>query len=271
MCKMQPATTKDDLLVQLSGCDSDDKRGVYSLAQVADLLSIPRRRVRAWWRAGLIEPAIEMRGVPYFDFQRVASARTLCGLADAGISTTRIRNGLERLRAWLADAREPLEQLVMLERNGTLLVRIEAGLVEPSGQIYFDFGGDSSIVPVQPTSAEEWFEKGCDHEEDAELPDAIHAYRQALLIGGADADTCFNLGNVLYGVGQRSAAIERYRVAVELDREHAEAWNNLGVALGETGHIDEAQHALAMAVKCGFADARFNLTRLSLRKRREAD
>ena len=53
------------------------------------------------------------------------------------------------------------------------------------------------------------------------------------------------------------------RVAVELDPDHAEAWNNLGVALGESRQFDEADHALASALRLGFADARFNLTRLS--------
>jgi tetratricopeptide (TPR) repeat protein len=250
--------TPTDLFSQLSQFGGEGKRGAYKLAQVADLLNVPRRRVRAWLNAGLIQPASELHGVPYFDFHQVASAKTLCDLASAGFSTAQMRWGLERLREWIGDD-EPLEQLVMLERNGRLLVRLESGLVEPSGQMHFDFGEEFSIVPVEPTSAEDWFQAAYQHEEDGALQDAIHAYRQALVVGGPDADTCFNLANVLYATGLRAEAIERYRVAVELEPSHAEAWNNLGVALGELRRFDDAERALATAIKLGFTDAKFNL------------
>lgn len=258
---------QDEWLVHLGDCESDDKRGVYSVAQAADVLGIPHRRMRAWVKAGLIHPAIEIDGKPFFDFQRVASAKTLCSLADAGISTAQMRCGLERLSAWMGGADEPLQQLVMLERNGQLLVRLEAGLVEPSGQIHFDFDDAFPIFSVRPTSAEEWYEKGCEHEEEGELSSAIRAYREALGLGGPDAEICFNLANALHASGQQTAATERYRFAVELEPGYAEAWNNLGVALGEIGRFDEAKHALTTAEKLGFAEARFNLTWLMARRR----
>ncbi|HZZ80701.1 MAG TPA: tetratricopeptide repeat protein, partial [Gemmataceae bacterium] len=209
--------------------------------------------------AGLIEPAIEIRGVPYFDFQRIATARTLCNLTDAGVSTAQIRSGLERLRTWMAEPEEPLQQLSVLERHGTFLVRLESGLVEPSGQMWFDFGEDQAVIAAQPMTADEWFQRGCEHEEDGELQDAMHAYRQALAVGGLDPDICFNLANVLYAVGQRVAAIERWRTAVEIDPDYAEAWNNLGVALGEAGRMGEARQALATAIRLDFASARWNM------------
>jgi tetratricopeptide (TPR) repeat protein len=264
MQKSVPAS--DDLLVQLSECDGDDKRGAYSLAQAADLLSIPRRRLRAWFRAGLIQPAIEMHGVPYFDFQLLASARTLLRLTDAGISTTQLRIGLERLRSWMADPDKPFEQLVMLERNGHLLMRLEAGLVEPSGQLCFDFSEDHAVIESHPVTAEEWFQLGCEHEEDGAMEDALHAYRQALIVGGPDPDVCFNLGNVLFTAGRGDAAIERWRVTLELAPDHAEAWNNLGVALGQSGRLNDAGRALSRAVGLGYAAARHNMAWLNRRR-----
>jgi tetratricopeptide (TPR) repeat protein len=273
MTDMPPAATRtDDLLVQLSECESDDKRGAFSLNQAAELLGMTRRRLRAWFQAGLIQPAVEIRGVPYFDFQCIASARTLCGLVDAGVSTIRIRHGLERLRAWMGDSGEALEQLVVLERNGQLLVRMESGLVEPSGQMCFDFGEDSPILPVQPATAEEWFELGCEHEDNGAWQEAIEAYQQALLVGGPDADVCFNLANALFAHGLKREACERYRQVVELCHDHAEAWNNLGVALNDLRRHVEAEKAFRVALHLGFVGAHFNLATLldSLGRRADA-
>jgi tetratricopeptide (TPR) repeat protein len=267
----QATMVTDDLLCELSQCGSDGTHGIYNLAQVADLLGVPRRRLRAWFTAGLIQPASEVQGVPLFDFQQVASAKTLCTLADAGVSTAQMRYGLERLRAWMGDDGQPLDQLAILERNGRLLVRLEAGLVEPSGQMYFDFGEEHSVIGVQPVSAEEWFQLGCQHEEEGDWKVAIHAYRQALLTGGPDADTCFNLANVLYAAGRKEEASERYRQAVELHHHYAEAWNNLGVVLGDLRRNDEAETALGRAIQLGFVDAHFNLARLLDRQGKTAE
>jgi tetratricopeptide (TPR) repeat protein len=192
-------------------------------------------------------------------------------LADAGVSTALMRHGLERLRTWMGDDGEPLNQLAILERNGRLLVRLEAGLVEPSGQMHFDFGEEHSTIGVQPVSAEEWFQLGCQHEEEGDREEAINAYRQALLTGGPDADTCFNLANVLYAAGRKEEASERYRQAVELHQHHAEAWNNLGVVLGGLQRRDEAESALGKAIQLGFVDAHFNLARLLDRQGRTAE
>jgi tetratricopeptide (TPR) repeat protein len=267
----QAIMVTDDLLCELSQCGGDGTHCNYNLAQVADLLGVPRRRVRAWFTAGLIQPASEVQGVPLFDFQQVANAKTLCTLADAGVSTALMRHGLERLRAWMGDDGEPLDQLAILERNGRLLVRLEAGLVEPSGQMYFDFGEEHAVLGVQPVSAEEWFDLGCQYEEEGASDEAIHADRQALLTGGPDADICFNLANVLYATGRKEEASERYRQAVELDQHHAEAWNNLGVVLGDLRQNDEAEVALGNAIQLGSVDAHFNLGRLLDRQGRTAE
>ena len=61
--------------------------------------------------------------------------------------------------------------------------------------------------------------------------EAERAYRQALLAGGPTAETCFNLANVLYSLGQYARSGERYRQVVELDPDFWEAWNNLGTVL----------------------------------------
>ena len=147
-----------------------------------------------------------------------------------------------------------------------MLLRTDDGqLVEPTGQQQFDFT-DASIEPVTATSpgavsAERLWERACAHEEKGELQEAAKAYREILFTRGPDANTCFNLGNVLYDLGDLGAAAERFRQAVELDHEFADAWNNLGNALMEQSHTEEAIAAYrqALAIRPDYADAHYSL------------
>ena len=188
---------EDELINRLGLNDSDD--GVhryYTLSQLVDLLKIPRNRVRAWLQAGLIQASKSEFGVNYFDFRQVVSAKTLFDLSNAGISTERIRRSLEQLKASITGVDQPLEQLAFLEKNGQLLVRLEEGLIEPSGQMFLDFESEQPTLPAKPASAEQWFQLGCQNEEEGFLAEAADAYRQALLTGGPDPDLIFNLANV---------------------------------------------------------------------------
>jgi Tfp pilus assembly protein PilF len=237
--------TEEEILSKLGLQDRiEGIHRLYTLAQLTNLLNIPRSRVRAWMQAGLIEPVETVHGICYFDFRQVVGAKTLCELAQAGISTEKIRRSLTQLRVWLADADQPLDQLALLEKNGQLLVRLEEGL------------------QVQPTSAEQWFETGCQHEEEGFLQEAVDAYRQALLVGGPDADICFNLANVLYALGQHEEASERYRQVVEIDLHHAEAWNNLGIVLTELKRFDDAVESFRQAIDLNYLDAHYNVADL---------
>src|SRR5262249_46707279 len=145
-----------------------------------------------------------------------------------------------------------LTQLRLLEQDGQLVVRLGDGqLVDGSGQLHFDFedqnGNEDAAreagttsqgssftrqAPENersigvPRSAEEFWKKGCALEEAGRLEDAATAYREALFVGSPEVKVCFNLGNVLYGLGQLGQAVERYRQAIELDHACVEAWNN---------------------------------------------
>ena len=218
---------------------------------------MPAGRIRAWMRAGLIRPIEENHGIAYFDFRQVTGAKTLCDLTKAGIGVDRLRANLEQLRQWLGE--QPLEQLALLEHNGQLLVRLEDGLVDPAGQMYFEFNEEAAVIQAQPTSAAQWFESGCFFEQDGNTEEAIDAYRQALLIGGPSAHVCFNLANVLRTLGQRKEASERYRQVIEIEPNYAEAWNNLGIVLGELGEIDDAIASWKRAIALGYGDAHYNL------------
>jgi tetratricopeptide (TPR) repeat protein len=152
--------------------------------------------------------------------------------------------------------------------GGELLVRLDNGrLAEPSGQLVFDFEAADSpppqVLSTEPATADQWFELGRGHEPAGRLIEAARAYRQALVVGGPDAQTCFNLANVLYRLGDKEGARERLYLAVAWQPDAA-AWNNLGAVLEELGQCDEAYAAYlqALALDPGHADAHYNLADL---------
>lgn len=172
------------------------------------------------------------------------------------------------MRTWLGDVEQPLAQLVLLENHTQLLVRSEHGLAEPTGQRVLDFIDEAPKpnvkLPEGPTTADAWFDLASGFEDAGQLPKAIDAYRQALLMGGPDCILCFNLGNALYATGQKEQAVERWYQVVELDRQFVDAWNNLGTALEELGQLERALAAYYQAVESSpdYADAHFNLADL---------
>lgn len=246
---------------------SEDVHRLYTLAQLTRILAMPRDRLRGWIQAGLIQPREKNQGIDYFDFRQVLGARTLCDLARAGVGLEQVRRSLRQLKTWLKDVDQPLAQLALLEGNGQLLVRLEEGLADTSGQLLLDFaeeadGEETAQLTLGLHTAEDWFELGCQHEDDERLEDAVHAYRQALLLGGPHADIGFNLANVLYALGRKEQASERYRQVLEMNAAHAEAWNNLGTVLVELGEEKEAEAAFRRALELNYQDAHYNLADL---------
>jgi tetratricopeptide (TPR) repeat protein len=235
-------------------------------ARLSEVLGVPGEKIRAWVRLGLVQPIETAEGVHHFDFGHARWAKTLCELARAGVSARRIRRSLEQLKRWLPEADQPLAQLAVLEQDGKMLVRGKAGLLaEPSGQGLLDFTDEREPEAVSfvtgPHSAAEWVEVARDREEAGQLSEAADAYRQALTLGGPDAQACFNLGNVYYAQGRREQAAERFRQAVEVDPQFTAAWNNLGAALADLGHHDDGVAALRKALDLDghYADAHYNL------------
>jgi tetratricopeptide (TPR) repeat protein len=64
-------------------------------------------------------------------------------------------------------------------------------------------------------------------------------------------------------LGRAQDAIDQYSIALQLDPDYAEAYNNLGVALANQGRFDEAieQFSAALKIYPGYANARQNLER----------
>jgi len=262
--------TEEDFLERLGlATSSSEIHRLFTTAQVCRMLRVPRDRLRAWIKAGLLAPAQSVHNVCYFDFQQVTGMRSLCDLTRSGVTSTQLKRSFEQLKKWLPDVDRPLAQLA----DGRLLVRLEHGLAEPTGQLQFDFSEEaetpsSLALPTQGAEAErnaaQWWEEGCRLEDEQQFAEAEQAYRRALLLGGPDPRIVFNLGNVLYAQGKKQQAYERFHQVVEVDATYADAWNNLGNVLVDLKRLDEAQKAYERCLQAQpfSADTHYNLADL---------
>lgn len=116
----------------------------YTPAMLADLLGVSVRVIRRWHRRGLIVPARTMHKLPFFDFQEVATARRLAELVAAGASPQAIEDRLRELAEVLPEVTRPLAQLSVLVEGRHVLLRQGEGLIEPGGQLRFDFAATES-------------------------------------------------------------------------------------------------------------------------------
>ena len=286
--------SETDLLRQLGLLDTAAAQRLYTPAMIADLLGVTTSVVRGWQRRGLITPVREVRKLPYFDFREVQTARRLLELLAAGASADDIQQQLSALQRMLPNVERPLEQLSVIIEGRDLLLRQGSGLVESGGQYRLDFdaeerGADDSIsveppaldaaataaareeagkaLPdtadeiAPPRSVEQLRRAAVRADDEGRLAEAADLLRAALATSGPDAETCFQLAEVLYRLGDRGGARERYFAAVELDEDYVEARANLGCLLAEEGRYDLAVAAFEGALEYhdDYADVHYHL------------
>jgi len=272
---------------RLEMVDSEQQaRRLYTPAMLAELLGVPVTVIRRWHRRGLIVPAREVRKLAYFDFQEVATARRLAELLAAGMSPAAIEKKLADLARFLPNVKRPLAQLSVIVEGKKILLRQGDGLVEPGGQLRFDFQaaesdalqaeqalapGDAAHAPLSLSELERSAEStlSCEQmcriaaelEDSGELEAAAEMYRAAMAAAGPKAEICFQLAELLYRLGDITAARERYYAAIELDEDYVEARDNLGCVLAETGQRELAVAAFegALAYHPDYADAHHHL------------
>ncbi|HTU26353.1 MAG TPA: MerR family transcriptional regulator [Pirellulales bacterium] len=279
--------TETELWQRLGLVDSQPSvRRLYTPAMLAELLKVPVAAIRRWHRRGLIHAAREVRRLAYFDFQEVATARRLAELLAAGVSPAAIERKLAALAQSVPGVQRPLAQLSVIVEGKQLLLRQGAGLVDPQGQLRFDFGAlidDAAGAPAEADAVpEEILSLPAAHAEAvlagspaemmslaAELEDIGHLdaaadlYRTAMAAAGPTAEACFRLAELLYQQGDLPAARERYYVAIELDEDYVEARANLGCVLAETGELELAVAAFEGALRYHdeYPDVHYHLAR----------
>ena len=280
--------TETQLWQRLGMVDAESEvHRLHTPAMLADLLEVPIAIIRRWHRRGLIIPVREVQRLPYFDFQEVATARRLAQLLAAGASPGQIEKKLAELARFVPEVERPLAQLSVIVEGKHFLLRQGEGLLEPGGQLRFDFdafggaqiaAGESAEVPIpvdilsieqwrdaldEPSTPEEMLALAAQLEDEGHLGAATEIYRATLLAFGPNAEVNFLLAELLYRLGDVTAARERYYATIELDEDYVEARANLGCVLVETGQSDLAVQAFEGALRYHdeYPDAHYHLAR----------
>jgi tetratricopeptide (TPR) repeat protein len=263
-------------------------RQYYTPVMLAELLGVSVRIVRRWQRRGLIQPVAMLHKLPYFDFAEVATAKRLAGWIAAGANHRTIESRLAELVEVLPNIRRPLDQLSILVEGRQVLLRQGDGLIEPGGQMRFNFDlldeqadGDepgkppaeilSFEPPDQPpmlraassSAADDLLAAAYQAEDDDDLEAAIDLYHAILARDGPRAEISFQLAELLYRLDLLYAARERYYVTIELDPDFVEARASLGAVLAELGQYELAIAALRGAISLyeDYVDAHYLLAK----------
>jgi tetratricopeptide (TPR) repeat protein len=250
----------------------------YSTRDVSRTLGLSAGQIRAFVRAGVLDPERGRRGEHRFSFQDLVVLRTARELAAARIPPRQIHRTLRRLREQLPGGR-PLAAVQIVAAGDRIVVRDGRSVWNPeSGQALFDFDVADLAEEVAPVTrqvaarareeardydAEAWYEMGYDLEPSS-VEDARDAYRRALELDPDHVHARVNLGRLLHEAGLVEPAAAHYRIALACNPRDPTAAFNLGVALEDLGHLDDAVRAyeIATRLEADFADAHFNLARL---------
>jgi tetratricopeptide (TPR) repeat protein len=258
---------------------------LYTTRDVAKILGLSEGRIRAYVRAGFLQPRRGPREEFRFSVQDLVLLKTARALAHA-VPARKLKRALHRLRERLPLGR-PLTGVQVVAHGDEVLVREGSALWQAdSGQGVFNFDVATLAARVAPIArraaraaqraspellAEDWYELGCELELGAP-EQARDAYRRALELDPHHAEARVNLGRLLQEAGQPAAAETHYRLALAARPDDAIAAFNLGVALEDLGRPDEAIAAYERALRADarIADAHYNLARLHERAGRKA-
>src|SRR3954452_17955226 len=196
--------------------------GGYGAREVAKMLGLSVAQVRAYVRAGFLEPARGARGEMRFSFEDLVLLRTAQGLVSARIPPRRVRSALRKLKEQLPEGR-PLRGVHIRAEGDRIVVGDGRASWSPeSGQTLFDFGTRELVRKVAPLQrrardgdATDWYERACVLDESAP-DDARDAYRRALEIDPVLAEAWVIFGLLLRETGDARHHAQRRHRAVEL-------------------------------------------------------
>lgn len=275
------AIVSEDDFLELAGLQERRPRlhKTYPADQVCALTGIDGTTLRRFEIFGLVRAEDGL-----YDFQDIVSLKTIAELIGRGADPAVIGRSIRGLASILPGTDRPLAQLKLIADDpGMLQAELGELRLAPDGQLMLNFAPperrDAAAIPAsfhdapQAATAEAWFERGQELEEQERLEEAEQAYRQAMSRQPVFAEAQFNLGNVLRGLGRLDAAEERFRMAIDQDDALAAAWYNLADLQEETQRFEDAIESLGEALRRSphYADAHFNLAYLLERVGRNAD
>jgi tetratricopeptide (TPR) repeat protein len=247
----------------------------YSLRDVMRLLGVSRAVVTGLVDAGFVTPQRGPRRELRFTFRDLVLLRTAQGLSQARIPPARIVRSLRRLRERLPETM-PLAGLRIEALGDDVVVSegeaqwrpddgqymLQFGVSAPGGRLVFLGPGAAGATAI-PAANENWFERGASMEgSDPEA--ACDAYRRAIEADRDHRDAYVNLGRLLHERGRLAEAVLVYRQAIDRIAGDAMLHFNLGVLQEDLGEREAAiaSYRSAVAIAPDLADAHFNLARL---------
>ena len=240
----------------------------YTRNEVERMMGVTRRELDYWTRLRLVLPRSRW-GERFFNFSDLVALETIKRLAARKVPARRIRRAVTILQTELGSTQTPLSML-RISTNGKQVVvyppMATARPFEPlTGQFVLNFETSElaqKIHAMASRSAEEWFEFGmmCDADTES-LDQAAQAYRKAVDAAPEWVEARINLGTAMYQLGHMEEAHEHFLLAVKLEPENALAEFNLGCVLEQLGKTAEAIFHLCRAVELvpSLADAHLNL------------
>ncbi|MCA9126177.1 MAG: MerR family transcriptional regulator [Planctomycetales bacterium] len=272
---------------------------LYSPAMLSELLGVSVRTVRRWQQVGLLVPANQVMGLPYFGYAELAVARQLAKWMQQGASVQCIYQQLltigQRIDPPIESVVELIQEWPISADGKRLVLRHGEAHIEATGQFRLQFTAPESefeseskqpTIPFVEAKKKSFPSSGiadrsCDSGTtlDMTLPEMLHAasqaedeedldqaviwYRTSLAMYGANAEISFQVAELLYRIGDIHGARERYYVAIELDPNLVEARANLGCVLAECGQMELAIAAFRGALEqyADYADVHFHLAR----------
>jgi len=247
----------------------------FTRAEVAEMFSLPARRLRGWERLGIVVPSGEpgsARATRYA-FTDLLAVRAAKGLTASGFSTAQIRAATDALRAQVPDLAQPLTDARLGADGRRLVARHDGARFDATtGQLVFDFDvkalRDDVVRVLRPRVSQRqqeawrWYLEGLRLDEDETARGrAEEAYRKAIELDPNLATALTNLGNLRLTADEPEEAEALYRRAIAADPNLAEAPYNLAYLLVERGEREAAivLFERAITLRPEFAEAHYNL------------
>ena len=116
-----------------------------------------------------------------------------------------------------------------------------------------------AAVAINPTKAANWENLATVYRNIINIADGADAwttqvYQQAIALDPTNPLLRLNLGGVYYALGRYDAAIDQFRIAVQLKNDYANGYYNLSVAYRDKGELQNALAAMQEVVRLVPAD-----------------
>jgi tetratricopeptide (TPR) repeat protein len=238
----------------------------FSRQDVLRILQISSRQLQGWEKAGLISP------LETYSFQDLGQLRTLRSLREEDVPAASIRHSIAAMQA-VAGLSNPLQEASLVRAGSRLAFRVGGSMVDPiRRQLLFDFDrvdeqrAMTEVCPLRRSETtaqgiQELFISAVQAEEAGDKQRAIALYEQMLDLDKDYAPGYINLGTIYFHLRQFARAEALYRTATEKDPGYVLAFFDLGNVLDELERPDESIAAYRRAIELAprYADAHYNL------------